>query len=148
MELVLAAVAVRNFGHWSRQLVQGLALSGRRNRLKIAYPSKFGCHPSHRLDKVRNETENGQLVVTGLECLRAGKHEVIEISKDNLVFFQNGSMTDASSFGSMTKAPEQLTKKHSGGWDLWENWLLIGLNLVTLLLSIPVFQNLNGPLLP
>jgi oleate hydratase len=66
------------------------------------------------------ETENGQLVVTGIECLRAGKHEVIEISKDNLVFFQNGSMTDASSFGSMTKAPEQLTKKDSGGWDLWE----------------------------
>jgi len=29
-------------------------------------------------------------------------------------------MTDASSFGSMTRAPEQLTKQESGGWTLWE----------------------------
>jgi oleate hydratase len=29
-------------------------------------------------------------------------------------------MTDASSIGSMTAAPAQLTKADSGGWTLWE----------------------------
>jgi oleate hydratase len=33
---------------------------------------------------------------------------------------QNGSMTDASSLGSMTSAPRKLTKVDSGGWTLWE----------------------------
>jgi oleate hydratase len=38
----------------------------------------------------------------------------------DLVFLQNGSMTDASSLGSMTSAPKKLTKADSGGWTLWE----------------------------
>jgi oleate hydratase len=33
---------------------------------------------------------------------------------------QNGSMTDASSLGSMSEAPKRLTKADSGGWTLWE----------------------------
>ena len=36
------------------------------------------------------------------------------------VIFQNGSMTDASSLGTMTMAPPHLTKADSGGWTLWE----------------------------
>jgi oleate hydratase len=66
------------------------------------------------------ETENAQLVVTTIKYSRSGKDEVVEISKDDLVFFQNGSMTDSSSFGSMTSAPAQITKEDSGGWELWE----------------------------
>jgi oleate hydratase len=42
------------------------------------------------------------------------------VNDDDLVFFQNGSMTDASSLGSMTSPPERLTKSDSGGWTLWE----------------------------
>jgi oleate hydratase len=42
------------------------------------------------------------------------------VGEDDLVFFQNASMTDASSLGSMTKAPAPLTKSESGGWSLWE----------------------------
>ncbi len=42
------------------------------------------------------------------------------IGEDDLVFFQNGSMTDASSLGSTTSAPKHLTKTDSGGWSLWE----------------------------
>ncbi len=38
----------------------------------------------------------------------------------DLVFLQNGSMTDASSLGSMTEAPAKLTKTDSSSWSLWE----------------------------
>jgi oleate hydratase len=58
--------------------------------------------------------------VTGIHCRRAGKSDVIAVGADDLVFFQNASMTDASSLGSMTSAPQALTKKDSGGWTLWE----------------------------
>jgi oleate hydratase len=65
-------------------------------------------------------TANGKIAVTGLEYRRAGKTETVTVAKDDLVFLQNGSMTDASSLGSMTSAPEHLTKQESGGWALWE----------------------------
>jgi oleate hydratase len=58
--------------------------------------------------------------VTGIRCLHAGKSDTIAVGADDLVFFQNASMTDASSLGSMTSAPSPLTKKDSGGWTLWE----------------------------
>jgi len=64
--------------------------------------------------------ENGLFVVTGLHCLRHGKSEIILVNDGDFVFVQNGSMTEASSLGSMTSAPEKLTKAESGGWLLWE----------------------------
>jgi oleate hydratase len=45
---------------------------------------------------------------------------MIAVNDGDLVFLQNGSMTDASSLGSMTNAPAKLTKADSGGWTLWE----------------------------
>ena len=66
------------------------------------------------------KSEAGQLVVRAIELTRAGKTETVAVGADDLVFFQNGSMTDASSFGSMTEAPARLTKDDSGGWRLWE----------------------------
>jgi oleate hydratase len=69
-----------------------------------------------------HKTEDGKLIVTGIHCLRQGKSEVIAVNDadGDLVFLQNGSMTDASSLGSMTSAPKKLTKADSGGWTLWE----------------------------
>ena len=67
-----------------------------------------------------HKTENGKFTVTGIHCLRQDKSEVIAVNDGDFVFFQNGSMTDASSLGSMTSAPEKLTKADSGGWTLWE----------------------------
>jgi oleate hydratase len=66
--------------------------------------------------------ERGKWVVRALELKRAGNSETetVAVAVDDLVFFQNGSMTDASSFGSMTHAPAHLTKDDSGGWRLWE----------------------------
>ena len=67
-----------------------------------------------------HKTEDGAFTVTGIHCLREGKSEVITVNEGDLVFLQNGSMTDASSLGSMTEAPEKRTKADSGGWTLWE----------------------------
>lgn len=67
-----------------------------------------------------HKIEDGKFIVTGILCLRKGKNEVIAVNEGDLVFMQNGSMTDASSLGSMTSAPKKLTKMDSGGWTLWE----------------------------
>ena len=67
-----------------------------------------------------HETDDGKFIVTGIHCLRRGKREAIAVNDGDLVFMQNGSMTDASSLGSMTSAPRKLTKADSGGWTLWE----------------------------
>jgi len=69
---------------------------------------------------LEHETIDGQFIVTGIRCLREGNNESIAVGGNDLVFMQNGSMTDASSLGSMTSAPAKLTKADSGGWTLWE----------------------------
>jgi oleate hydratase len=66
------------------------------------------------------KTEDGKIAVTGIHCQRNGSLETIHVAEGDLVFFQNGSMTDASSNGSTTSAPIRLSKKDSGGWALWE----------------------------
>lgn len=62
----------------------------------------------------------GKFVVTGIHCLRSGGKDVITVHDGDLVFVQNGSMTDASSLGSMNLAPHKLTKADSSSWALWE----------------------------
>lgn len=67
-----------------------------------------------------HELEDGKFVVTGIRCRKDGRSELMEVKDGELVFFQNGSMTDASSLGSMQSAPPKLTKADSQGWALWE----------------------------
>jgi oleate hydratase len=67
-----------------------------------------------------HQIEDGKFTVTGIHRLRNGQYEVIVVNDGDHVFIQNGSMTDASSLGSMTSAPSKLTKVDSGGWALWE----------------------------
>jgi oleate hydratase len=67
-----------------------------------------------------HKTQDDKLVVAGIHCLRQEEHDFIAVAEGDLVFLQNGSMTDASSLGSMTSAPAHLTKEGSGGWTLWE----------------------------
>ncbi len=76
----------------------------------------LGC----TVTEILHKTEDGKFTVTGLECVRTGVCETIAVAEGDLVFPQNGSMTDASSLGSMTSAPAQLTKADSVGWTLWE----------------------------
>ncbi len=67
-----------------------------------------------------HQAEEGKFIVTNIQCLRAGTSDVVTVHDGDMVFFQNGSMTDASSLGSMTRAPQRLTRADSGGWTLWE----------------------------
>jgi len=51
---------------------------------------------------------------------QSGEISTIAIGDDDLVFFQNGSMTDATSLGTHDSPPSRLTKADSHGWALWE----------------------------
>ena len=67
-----------------------------------------------------DHTDIGVFSVTGIRCQRDGKAEVIAVGASDLVIVQNGSMTDASSLGSMTRAPDKKSKADSTSWALWE----------------------------
>jgi oleate hydratase len=64
--------------------------------------------------------ESGQ-TVERLVYTQQGKRAEIEVLADDLVFVTIGSMTEGSSFGSMTKAPVLESKRSGGAWALWEN---------------------------
>ena len=66
------------------------------------------------------KVELAMRVFTGIRFVRAGKAEMTPVGVDDLVFVQNGSMTDASTFGTMTQAPGQAAKDASHSWSLWE----------------------------
>ena len=76
----------------------------------------MGC----KVTGLDHTVKDGELIVTGIQCLQQGRNEAIVVNDGDLVFMQNGSMTDASSLGSMTSAPGKLTKADSGDWALWE----------------------------
>lgn len=63
---------------------------------------------------------DGKFEVIALHCTLQGQAETIHLAEGDLVFVQNGSMTDASSLGSMTTAPAKLSKTRDGSWALWE----------------------------
>jgi oleate hydratase len=64
--------------------------------------------------------DSGKISVKRLVLDQSAKSVAVSLGDDDLVFFQNGSMTDASSLGSMTRPPKHLTKVDSQGWALWE----------------------------
>jgi len=64
--------------------------------------------------------KDGMLAITTIETQRSGTMETTNVGDGDLVFFQNGSMTDASSLGSMSLAPAKIDKHASQGWALWE----------------------------
>jgi oleate hydratase len=67
-----------------------------------------------------SDTETEKVVVKHITYKNAGNIKTIEIKDSDLVFHQNGSMTDASSYGSMTSVPKFFNKEDSQGWKLWE----------------------------
>ncbi|MFZ6766356.1 oleate hydratase [Undibacterium sp. Di26W] len=73
-----------------------------------------------QIQRLTHTVNDSSLTVTGLDCLRDGIQESIVVNEGDLVFLQNGSMTDASSLGSMSSAPEKRSKLDSNGWRLWE----------------------------
>ncbi len=73
-----------------------------------------------KVEDIELDEDGGNTIVERLRCSRDGVAETIEVRPQDLVFFQNGSMTDASSFGSMHSAPPKFDKRDSQGWALWE----------------------------
>lgn len=67
---------------------------------------------------LRDEADG--LSVRGIALRDAAGVRTLDVAPQDLVFIQNASMTDASSFGTMTEPPPALTKADSGGWALWE----------------------------
>ncbi len=67
-----------------------------------------------------DHTDTGAFRVTGIRCQQNGKARIIAVGDTDLVIVQNGSMTDASSLGSMTHAPAKKSKADSISWALWE----------------------------
>ena len=65
-------------------------------------------------------TEHGRHCVTELTLDQGGTISTIDVVESDLVFFQNGSMTDATSLGTQDAPPPRLTKQDSQGWALWE----------------------------
>jgi oleate hydratase len=70
--------------------------------------------------EIDHAIRDGRFMVTSLRYREHDQPRSTLVEEDDLVILQNGSMTDASSLGSMTKAPASLTRVDSGGWDLWE----------------------------
>ncbi len=66
-----------------------------------------------------SEIEN-IVTVTSISYTNGSKKEKISIDPNDIVILQNGSMTDASTLGSMTEPPVHTTKNESQGWALWE----------------------------
>ncbi len=73
-----------------------------------------------RVTDMAFEPEGDKLRVRRLMLDRDGRNANVRLEDGDLVFFQNASMTDASSLGSMTEPPPYLTKADSQGWALWE----------------------------
>ncbi len=55
-------------------------------------------------------TSDGKLRVIAVHCMRQDKSDVNALGHCDFIFQQNGSMTDASSLGSMSGATAELTK--------------------------------------
>jgi len=69
---------------------------------------------------LNHKIDGDSFEVIALHCNLKGKAEIMQLEEGDLTFVQNGSMTDASSLGSMTAAPAKLKKANNGAWTLWE----------------------------
>jgi len=73
-----------------------------------------------RVDDMNFAEQAGKLAVTGLHLIQDGQPGTVAVQEGDLVFFQNGSMTDASSLGSSSAPAPWRDKDDSQGWTLWE----------------------------
>jgi len=88
-----------------------------------AWLADRGVHMRHGVrvaDLELDDDADGRLVVRGLVTHEGHERRRIAVDADDLVFLQNGSMTDASSVGSMDAPAEPKDKAQGGGWALWE----------------------------
>jgi oleate hydratase len=88
-----------------------------------AWLSGHGVHlaTNCRATSLDHEYQGGRFVVTGIRLSFRDSTERQSVHEDDCVFLQNGSMTDASSVGSMTSAPRKQNKESEGDWALWQS---------------------------
>ncbi len=63
----------------------------------------------------------GDVAVAEIRGEGPGGRDVIAVAERDLVILQNGSMTDASRYGSHDSAPARPSTAQSKSWRLWEN---------------------------
>jgi oleate hydratase len=90
------------------------------------------------------ELEDDGITTSPPSATRSDGRQKPRVRPQDLVFFQNGSMTDASSFGSMHSAPPKLDKRDSQGWALWEKLAQDVRSSAIRPRSIPAFPNRGG----
>ncbi|ATG97625.1 oleate hydratase [Mesoplasma lactucae] len=73
-----------------------------------------------RVDDIIVDSKSKDKTASKIELTRAGKKETINLTKDDLVFVTNGSITESSTYGDQnTPAPK--TKALGGSWNLWKS---------------------------
>ncbi|CAL6046095.1 Myosin-cross-reactive_antigen [Hexamita inflata] len=77
---------------------------------------KFDC----TVEDVTMEESVGKLTAKTIHFRKAGKMEQIQLAQTDLLFIQNGCMTDAATIGSWTKPAELKGIADSTSFKLWE----------------------------
>ena len=84
--------------------------------------SAQGVHllSDHMVTDLNHTIRDEKFVVTGIVYKTNAESRTLTLEESDLVFLQNGSMTDASSVGSMTVPPAKLRHAPNSCWALWE----------------------------
>ncbi len=72
------------------------------------------------VDDINVADIDGKVTVTSITVVGKDGSRQVSVNPNDIVIFQNGSMVDASSVGSMQSPPVHKTKADSKGWALWE----------------------------
>ena len=73
-----------------------------------------------RVTNIELDESDGAIVATQIAYEQEGKTGAIAVGADDFVLVTLGSMTEASSLGSMDTAPALLGKADGGAWTLWD----------------------------
>lgn len=79
---------------------------------------EMGCKVTN-LDFLQELAE--EQIVSGIHYEKDGKAHIQDVHVLDIVIVTNGSMTESSSIGTMTQAPETLGVDDGGAWALWRN---------------------------
>lgn len=76
--------------------------------------------PRSKVTDIAFSFAQGGMTATSIEVEQGERTFEIQLNPDDLVFLTNGSMVADSACGSMVQAPELITTKKDGSFDLWE----------------------------
>ena len=78
------------------------------------------CETNTRVTDLGISEHDGKKTVTNIAYEQDGKPDQIPVDASDFVLVTLGSMTEASSLGSMDTAPALQGKRIGGAWTLWE----------------------------